>query len=188
MAGPNLPHGGSVIVEYSPVLEIANRVGRALIALDNPELTEAIRAETTVELAAVESAELGDLTGRAQQAVLLSREGASPAQVAAADQLLQEDPFGPAALREQLDEAEEVIAEYADDDSEEADTVLTGIRLTPLDPRRPARDLVEDLLTAINGCWLLHDEYAEDEDRDDEEESDDETAERHQHHSRDRLV
>jgi hypothetical protein len=273
VATPNLPHGGSVIVEYSPVLENAHRVGRALIALDNPELTEAIRAETTVELAAVEGAELGDLTARAQQAVLLSREGASPVQVAAADQLLQEDPFGPAALysdidptaaavaaahwlyaaaqavseasgyaptevireadniealphatptlvlelldnglspynavtglvrhamrvadgvlpdpaalREQLDEAEEVITEYADDDSEEADDVLTGIRLTPLDPRRPARDLLEDLLTGINGCWLLHDEYAEDEDRDDDEyESDDETAERHQHHSR----
>ncbi|MBV6703320.1 hypothetical protein [Kitasatospora aureofaciens] len=270
---PNLPQGGSVIVEYSPVLENAHRVGRALIALDNPELTEAIRAETTVELAAVEGAELGNLTGRAQQAVLLSREGASPVQVAAADQLLQEDPFGPAALysdidptaaavaaahwlyaaaeavseasgyaptevireadniealphatptlvlglleagvspydavtglvrhamrigdgelpdpaalREQLEEAEEVITEYADDDSEEADAVLTGIRLTPLDPRRPARDLLEDLLTAINGCWLLHAEYAEDEDRDDDqEESDDETAERHQHHSR----
>ncbi|MGC0319340.1 hypothetical protein [Kitasatospora acidiphila] len=273
VATPNLPHGGSVIVEYSPVLENANRVGRALIALDNPELTEAIRAETTVELAAVEGAELGNLTGRAQQAVLLSREGASPVQVAAADQLLQEDPFGPAplysdidptaaavaaahwlyaaaeavseasgyaptevireadniealphatptlvlelldagvspydavtglvrhamrigdgvlpdpaALREQLEEAEEVITEYADDDSEEADAVLTGIRLTPLDPRRPARDLLEDLLTAINGCWLLHEEYAEDEDRDDDEdEPDDETAERHQHHSR----
>ncbi|MEU7096438.1 hypothetical protein [Kitasatospora aureofaciens] len=269
---PNLPQGGSMIVEYSPVLENAHRVGRALIALDIPELTEAIRAETTVELAAVESAELGDLTGRAQQAVLLSREGASPAQVSAADRLLQEDPFGPAALysdidptaaavaaahwlyaaaeavseasgyaptevireadniealphatptlvlelldngvspydavtglvrhamrvadgvlpdpaavREQLDEDEEMIIEY-DDDSEEADDVLTGIRLTPLDPRRPAHDLLEDLLTGINGCWLLHQEYAEDEDRDDdEEESDDETAERHQHHSR----
>ncbi|MFF9667264.1 hypothetical protein ACF1FY_34975, partial [Streptomyces althioticus] len=231
---PNLPQGGSMIVEYSPVLENAHRVGRALIALDIPELTEAIRAETTVELAAVESAELGDLTGRAQQAVLLSREGASPAQVSAADRLLQEDPFGPAALysdidptaaavaaahwlyaaaeavseasgyaptevireadniealphatptlvlelldngvspydavtglvrhamrvadgvlpdpaavREQLDEDEEMIIEY-DDDSEEADDVLTGIRLTPLDPRRPARDLLEDLLT-----------------------------------------
>ncbi|CAM5571333.1 hypothetical protein ACIG0C_09625 [Kitasatospora aureofaciens] len=269
---PNLPQGGSMIVEYSPVLENAHRVGRALIALDIPDLTEAIRAETTVELAAVESAELGDLTGRAQQAVLLSREGASPAQVSAADRLLQEDPFGPAALysdidptaaavaaahwlyaaaeavseasgyaptevireadniealphatptlvlelldngvspydavtglvrhamrvadgvlpdpaavREQLDEDEEMIIEY-DDDSEEADDVLTGIRLTPLDPRRPAHDLLEDLLTGINGCWLLHQEYAEDEDRDDdEEESDDETAERHQHHSR----
>ncbi|KJK55495.1 hypothetical protein UK12_28280 [Saccharothrix sp. ST-888] len=273
VASPNLPHGGAMTVEYSPVLESANRVGRALLALDIPELTEAVHAETQAELAAVGSAELGDLTGRARQAVLLSREGASPVQVAAADRLLQEDPFGPAALysdidptaaavaaahwlyaaaeavseasgyaptevireadniealphatptlvlellddgvspydavtrlvrhamriadgvlpdpaalREQLDEAEEVITEYADDDSEEADDVLTGIRLTPLDPRRPARDLLEDLLTGINGCWLLHEEYAEDEDQDDdEEESDDETAQRHHHHSR----
>ncbi|MGC0318379.1 hypothetical protein [Kitasatospora acidiphila] len=78
LATPNNPQCGSVIVEYSPVLENANRVGRALIALDIPELTEAIRAETAVELAAIEGADLGDLTGRAQQAVLLSHEGASP--------------------------------------------------------------------------------------------------------------
>lgn len=96
----------------------------------------------------------------------------------------------PAAFREQLDEAEEMIAEYTDhdaDDAEEADAVLTGIRLTPLDPRRPARDLLEDLLTGIHGCWLIHDEYAEplpDEDAEDTEEPDDEAAERHQHHSR----
>lgn len=278
VAAPNLPHGGTMTVSYSPVLENAHRVGRALLALDLAELTQAVQAETAAELAAVEGAELGDLTGRAQQAVLLSREGASPVQVAAADRLLQEDPFGPAALysevdptaaavaaahwlqaaaeavaeasgyplaevvreadaiealphetptlvlelldagvspydtvtglvrhamkvadgvlpdpaafREQLDEAEEMIAEYTDhdaDDAEEADAVLTGIRLTPLDPRRPARDLLEDLLTGIHGCWLIHDEYAEplpDEDAEDTEEPDDEAAERHQHHSR----
>ncbi|WP_198042151.1 hypothetical protein [Kitasatospora azatica] len=269
MAEPNLPQGGSMVVQYSPLLENAHRVGRALVALDNPELTQAVNAETAAELAAVESAELGDLTGRAQQAVLLSREDASPAQVAAADRLLEEDPFGPAELfsdidptaaavaaahwlyaaaeavsevsgyaptevvaqadniealphhtptlvlellddgtspfdavtglvrhamrvadgmlpdpatfREQLDEAEEMIAEYTDD--AESDAVLTGIRLTPLDPRRPARDLLEDLLAGIRGCWLLHNEYAELDDED-EEESDDESAERHQHHSR----
>ncbi|MDH6580413.1 hypothetical protein [Kitasatospora sp. MAP5-34] len=44
----------------------------------------------------------------------------------------------PASFREQLDEAEETIAEYDDGDSEQ-DAVLPGIRLTPLDPRRPAR-------------------------------------------------
>jgi hypothetical protein len=35
------------------------------------------------------------------------------------------------------------------------------IRLTPLDPRRPARDLLEDLLSGIRGCRLLYVEYAE---------------------------
>jgi hypothetical protein len=29
------------------------------------------------------------------------------------------------------------------------------LRLTPLDPRRPAPDMLEDLLTAIDGCFLL---------------------------------
>ncbi|WP_329586928.1 hypothetical protein OG500_36980 [Kitasatospora sp. NBC_01250] len=283
---PNLPHGGTMTVSYSPVLENAHRIGRALLALELPELTDTIRDETAAELAAVESAELGDLTGRAQQAVLLSREGASPVQVAAADRLLEEDPFGPSALysevdptaaavaaahwlraaaeavseasgyeasevvreadtiealphetptlvlelldagfspydavtglvrhamkvadgvlpdpatfREQLDEAEEMVAQYSDDDGG-SEAVLSGIRLTPLDPRRPARDLLEDLLLGIHGCWLVHDEYAEsdedDEDADAEntegEQPDDaadqeqeEAAERHQHHSR----
>lgn len=78
VAEPNLPHGGTLTVSYSPVLENAHRVGRALAALAVPELTQAVGAETATELAAVESAELGDLTGRAQQAVLLSREDASP--------------------------------------------------------------------------------------------------------------
>lgn len=80
-----------------------------------------------------------------------------------------------------------MIAQYAGDDPQ-SNTVLTGIRLTPLDPRRPTRGLLEDLLAGIHG-WLLHDEYAEldDEDEDledDEEDSEAETAERHQHYSR----
>ncbi|MFJ8043653.1 hypothetical protein ACIRBX_24445 [Kitasatospora sp. NPDC096147] len=249
---PHLPHGGSITVSYSPLVENANRIGRALLALAVPELTEAVRADTAAELAAVEAAELGDLGGRAQQAVLLSREDASPVQVAAADRLLAENPFGPAALfsevdptaaavaavhwlaaaaeaagavsghlavdavreadtieslpyetptlvlelieagaspydvvtglvrhallvadgvlpdpaafREQLEEAEELLAAYAegaeeDEESDGADE--DGLRLTPLDPKRPALDLLEDLLTGIQGCWLLHDEYAE---------------------------
>lgn len=104
----------------------------------------------------------------------------------------------PATFREQLDEAEEMVAQYSDDDGG-SEAVLSGIRLTPLDPRRPARDLLEDLLLGIHGCWLVHDEYAEsdedDEDADAEntegEQPDDaadqeqeEAAERHQHHSR----
>lgn len=275
VSDPNLPQGGSMAVSYSPLLESAHRVSRALVALDNAGFTEAVRAEPAAELAAMEGAELGDLTGRAQQAVLLSREGASPVHVAVADRLLAEDPFGPAelfsdidptaaaiaaahwlyaaaetvseasgyepaevvreadniealahetptlvlelldsgvspydavtslvrhamrvadgvlpdpaAFREQLDEAEEMLAQYGD--TQESNTVLTGIRPTPLDPKRPARDLLEDLLAGIHGCWLLHDEYAalddEDEDlEDDEEDSEAETAERHQHYSR----
>ncbi|WP_405019952.1 hypothetical protein OHV05_26955 [Kitasatospora sp. NBC_00070] len=93
----------------------------------------------------------------------------------------------PEAFREQLEEAQELLAEYDDEDEE---MELAGLRITPLDPQRPARDLLEDLLAGIQGCWILHDEYAEpDEDEDegdglDEEDWDDEQAERHQDRSR----
>jgi hypothetical protein len=92
------PGGGSITISYSPLLESAHRVGRALVDLDNAELAETVRKETAAELASVESAELGALTGRAQQAALLSCEGASPVQVAAADRLFEVDPFGADAL------------------------------------------------------------------------------------------
>lgn len=36
------------------------------------------------------------------------------------------------------------------------------LRLTPLDPRRPAPDLLEDLLKGIDGCFLLWREYTDD--------------------------
>ncbi|MFJ2868833.1 hypothetical protein [Kitasatospora sp. NPDC087314] len=250
IARPNLPQGGMLAVSYSPVVESANRVGRALAALADKRLTETVLAEAATELAAVENAELGDLTARAQQAVLLSREDASPAQVASANLLFEQDPFGPAqlfsdidptaaavaaahwltaaaevasqasghdratvvleadtiealahetptlvlelidagaspydavtalvrhalhvadgllpdptALRDQIDDFEEALAEYPDEDEDgELDAEDTGLRLTPLDPKRPARDLLEDLLAGIHGCWLLHDEYAD---------------------------
>ncbi|MFB8201725.1 hypothetical protein [Kitasatospora purpeofusca] len=277
IAKPNLPSGGSMVVSYSPLIESANRVGRALHHLDNPDLTKAVLAEAATELAAVESSELGDLGGRAQQAVLLSREDASPVQVAAADRLLEQNPFGtaelfsavdptaaavaaahwlaaaaevtaeasgddpaqvvleadniealphetptlvlgliedgatpydvvtglvrhamhvangllpdPAGLREQLENLEDALTEYTDD--EEDDPEDTGLRLTPLDPRRPARDLLEDLLTGIHGCWLLHSEYDEldtDEDLRDAQDWDDEQAEEHQRRSRDHFA
>ncbi|MFB7674457.1 hypothetical protein ACFC26_23890 [Kitasatospora purpeofusca] len=277
IAKPNLPSGGSMVVSYSPLTESANRVGRALHELADPGLTAAVLAETATELAAVESAELGDLGGRAQQAVLLSREDASPVQVAAADHLLEQNPFGtaellsavdptaaavaaahwlaaaaqvtakasgddpaqvvleadnidalphetptlvlgliedgatpydvvtglvrhamhvadgllpdPAGLREQLENLEDALTEYTDD--EEVDPEDTGLRLTPLDPRRPARDLLEDLLTGIHGCWLLHSEYDDldtDEDLGDAQDWGDEQAEEQQRRSRDRFA
>ncbi|MCX4757125.1 hypothetical protein [Kitasatospora purpeofusca] len=95
----------------------------------------------------------------------------------------------PAGLREQLENLEDALTEYTDD--EEADPEDTGLRLTPLDPRRPARDLLEDLLTGIHGCWLLHSEYDEldtDEDLGDAQDWDDEQAEEHQRRSRDRFA
>ncbi|MFJ7275521.1 hypothetical protein [Kitasatospora sp. NPDC098663] len=241
IAKPHLPSGGSMTVSYSPLIESANRIGRA------------------------------------QQAVLLSREDASPVQVAAADHLLEQDPFGPAelfraidptaaavaaahwlaaaaevtadasghdpvhvvqeadniealphetptlilapiddgatpreavtglvrhalhitdgllpdpaALRDQIDDTQETLAELGDDAPDLADIEL---RLTPLDPRRPGRDLLEDLLAGIHGCWLLYTEY-DDLDTDDNldgdaEDWDDEQAEQHQQRGRERFA
>ncbi|MFJ7244395.1 hypothetical protein ACIQWA_07060 [Kitasatospora sp. NPDC098652] len=270
---PNLPRDGMLDVEYSPLAESAHRAGRALHALDNADLTDSVLAETATELAAVESAELGDLTGRARQAVLLSREGASPVQVAAANRLLEQNPFGPAALsteidptaaavaaahwlaaaaevaaeasghsptavlfeadniealphetptlvlqllkagaspydavtglvrhalhiadgllpdpaglREQLEDIDDALAQHTGPDTDPEDT---GLRLTPLDPKRPAPDLLEDLLAGIHGCWLLHEEYDrlddEDDFGDDEDRDDDEQAGQQQDRSR----
>nr|BEK69075.1 hypothetical protein KPHV_63020 [Kitasatospora purpeofusca] len=263
---PNLPQDGMLDVSYSPLVESAHRAGRALHTLDNADLTTAVLAETATELAAVENAELGDLTGRARQAVLLSREGASPVQVAAADHLLEQDPFGPAALfseidptaaavaaahwlaaaaevtaeatghspttllleaddiealphetptlvlglldagtspydavtglvrhalhvadgllpdpaglREQLEDLDDELTEHAGPDADPEDT---GLRLTPLDPKRPAPDLLEDLLAGIRGCWLLHEEYDE---LDDEDDLDDENRDDAEHTGR----
>ncbi|WAL74643.1 hypothetical protein OU787_26010 [Kitasatospora sp. YST-16] len=278
IAEPHLPHGGAMMVSYSALVESAHRVGRALHDLDDEALVKAVLAEAAFELAAVENAELGDLTSRAQQAVLLSREDASPVQVAAADRLLQQDPFGPAelfsavdptaaavaaahwlaaaaevaaessgehptqvvleadnieslphetptlvlgliedgatpheavtklvrhamhitdgllldpvALRDQLEDFEETVAEHTGEDDPDLDDV--AVRLTPLDPKRPARDLLEDLLAGIHGCWLLHSDSGEDDEDDedlgDAEDWDDEQAEEHQRRSHERFA
>jgi hypothetical protein len=244
---PNLPdEHGSLIVNYDPVEERAHRVGRCLHDAADPDLIIAVIAEVEAELAAVQQAELGDLSGRSVQAVQLTRQDASPVQVAAADRILNDNPLGgdelflqfdptsacvaaahwlqaaadvveavsgiaasnvvveadnvealpyatPTAVLElmergmsptaavislirdaisvasgeipDVDELRDMI-EDADDDAEPdgpevaAEGVRT-IRLTTLDPRRPARDMLEDLLFGIRGCWLLYQEYAE---------------------------
>jgi hypothetical protein len=42
---------------------------------------------------------------------------------------------------------------------EAREELISSIRATPLDPAGPALDLLEDLLTAIHGCWLIFCEY-----------------------------
>jgi hypothetical protein len=64
------------------------------------------------------------------------------------------------ALSEAIDEARDLADQYADKDSETRAEIMS-LRLTPLDPRRPAPDLLEDLLLGIRGCWLLYGEYAD---------------------------
>ncbi|MCP3803971.1 hypothetical protein NLX83_32350 [Allokutzneria sp. A3M-2-11 16] len=242
---PNLPEDGMLLESYSPVIESAHRVGRELHGISDLGLTEQLVTEVEAELAAIEAAERGDLTGRARQAVRLTRADASPLQVAAADALLQQDPLGSAALFSEVDAtaasvaaahwlqvAAEIAAEMAEtaptevvieaDDLEPlaVDTptlvlerlangesprqVVTDLvgdamavadgripdveglmvllvqagedlsgddedfeatvpdRITPLDPVRPAHDLLEDLLDGIRGCWLLYRAYEDD--------------------------
>jgi hypothetical protein len=71
---PGLPQDdGYMIQSYVSVEEAAHRVGRALHALGDTTLTEHVVADVEAELAAVEHAERGGLSGRARQAVLLAR-------------------------------------------------------------------------------------------------------------------
>lgn len=94
----------------------------------------------------------------------------------------------PGAFREQLDDVEQTLARSSDDGLDLEDVLL---RLTPLDPKRPARDLLEDLLTGIHACWLLHseyDDYAGEDDTDDAQDWDDAQAEQHDNRSRERFA
>jgi hypothetical protein len=244
---PELPERGMVRESLVTVTGWAHRVGRALHEIGDAGLADAVAREVEGELSAIERAELGDLTGRAVQAVVLSREDVSPVQVAAADALLRDRPFGDDRLFTEVDPASAAVAAAhwlqaaadvaasvseldpvyvvaAADDIEAlahetptvvlelmaegaspreavtalirdallvaeglvpdaeglvqavedalvqterlreeeglVEAVLAGIRATPLDPARPALDLLEDLLTGIHGCWLIYDEYA----------------------------
>jgi len=246
---PNLPSDGSIIQSYIAVEENAHRVGRALHAIGDTALTDEVVADVEAELAAVEQAERGELTGRAQQAFQLTRADASPLQIAAADALFRTDPLGREELFTTVDptaasvaaahwlyaaaqvageaagvdptlvvaEADNITAlpvrtptivlECLDDDqsprevvlgliaeamlvadghipdlpgllervaaieeqaeaygdrAEEIREALTPDRLTPLDPSRPAQDLLEDLIAGIHGCLLLYREHAYD--------------------------
>jgi hypothetical protein len=255
--GPNLPdESGVLIVSYSLVEESAHRLGRVLHRLADAGLVDAVVADLEVEIDAVTRAELGDLSGRAVQAVPLDRLDVSPVQVAAADELLRADPLGAQLLAVAVDPAAACVAaahwlaaaavvaadaagnepgevfmeaddiqpvsievptlmveRILDEDlsprevvldllrsavaagegkiadlpgvlaqrgrveelvgrlpGERRDEVLAKepVRATLLDPRRPARDLLEHLLDGIASCHLFYDEYADDENADDE--------------------
>ncbi|KAB8183921.1 hypothetical protein FH608_048690 [Nonomuraea phyllanthi] len=260
LTNPNLPSDSYMIQSYIQVEEAAHQVGRALHALNAAELTTRVTIDVGAELAAIEQAELGNLTERARQAVTLTREDASPLQVAQASNLLHDNPFGPEALFTEIDPAAAAIAaahwldaaatvtaestglpatqivaeadniealphetptlvlelmadgatprqavmplirnalrvaegEIPDitalqqritaaeqlldkrrEDQSEPNLDALDLRITPLDPARPALDLLEDLLSGIRGCWLLYaedaTEFDEAEDLDDEE-------------------
>jgi hypothetical protein len=237
---PNLPDDdGMLLVSYEPIAEAAHGIGRSLHEHATPNVAIAVLTDVETELAAVERAELGDLTGRAQQAVTLSREDVSPVQVAAADQLFAQYTLGtddlflhydPTAacvaaahwltaaaevvedlsgipapdVLERADRIEALpyttptlVIEMVTDGRTPTDAVMTlileamlvadgqlspqsaavddvtdavqrgafaPIRLTTIDPKRPARDLLEDLLAGIRGCRLLYEAEAADDD------------------------
>ncbi|MFC9894707.1 hypothetical protein ACFVMC_13545 [Nocardia sp. NPDC127579] len=107
---PHLPTDHGLVISYSGIVESAHRVGRALHVIGDDQLTATIVAEVDREQRAIENAELGDLSGRARQAVELSRPDVSPAQVQAADELLRADPLGSAELFTELDPASASVA------------------------------------------------------------------------------
>ncbi|NJP98596.1 hypothetical protein HCN51_55830 [Nonomuraea sp. FMUSA5-5] len=90
--------------------QAALAVARTLRKLDTCELTTSVTTDVGAELAAIEQAERGDLAERAQQAVALSREDASPLQISQADRLLYDDPFGGQALFTEVDPTAAAIA------------------------------------------------------------------------------
>ncbi|MFC8044543.1 hypothetical protein [Nocardia sp. NPDC057353] len=109
--GPNLPDDdGLMAVSYSVVEEAAHRIGRVAHLIGDAELIELLAAEVRTEQAAIEAAELGDLSGRARQAVELSRADISPVQVFAADALLHTDPLGSIDLFTDIDPAAAAVA------------------------------------------------------------------------------
>jgi hypothetical protein len=111
VANPNLPdENGSLVVDYSPVTESAHRLGRALHGIGDEAFTAAVLTDVAAEIDAIERAELGDLSGRAAQAVQLSRTSASPAQVAAADALLRSEPLGGIELFTAVDPTSAAVA------------------------------------------------------------------------------
>lgn len=263
---PNVPENGMIVQSYVWVEESAHQVGRLLYEIADQQLRDQVVADAEAELAAIEAAERGELSGRARQAVQLTREDASPVQVAGADALLVEEPLGCARLFNEVDptaasvaaahwlqSAADVTAEVADTDPTivvtEADDIealavrtpslvlellnagepphkvvtsliseamaaaeghipnVSGLveqlveaeqqarqygdrgdeirqalmpdHLSPLDPSRPAQDLLEDLLDGVRGCRLLYGEYAEMPDADElGDEADDERYER----------
>lgn len=228
---PNLADGSGVLfVSYSTVEESAHRLGRVLARFGDAALVEAVAADVQLEIDAVMRAELGDLSGRAVQAVALDRLDVSPVQVAAADELLRADPLGAQLLSAAVDpaagcvaaahwlaaaavvaadasgntpggvfaEADDiqpvsvdvptlVVEQIVDaavpprevvlgllrtavaagngevaDPGDGRDEALAGarVRAAMVNPRRPARDLLEHLLDGIASCRLLYEEYA----------------------------
>jgi hypothetical protein len=107
---PNRPEGSVLKRSAEPHVEYAHEVGRRLVAIGSAGVTRAVVTEVAEDLAALENALLGDLSGRARQAVELSRLDVSPLQVVAADRLLAEVPLGGERLFTEVDPTAAAVA------------------------------------------------------------------------------
>jgi hypothetical protein len=91
---PNRAANGQLRVEPDWVVQRGHEVGRTLVEIGSAGVRRAVTDDVIDELASVDRALLGDLEGRAAQAVELTRLDALPVQVAVADSLLREAPSG----------------------------------------------------------------------------------------------
>ncbi|SDJ25282.1 hypothetical protein [Nonomuraea jiangxiensis] len=135
----------------------AHAVARILHVLDTSQLTTQVTTDVAAELAAIEQAERGDLSERAQQAVVLSREDASPLQISQADGLLHQNPFGSQPLFTEVDPTAAAIAAahwfYAAVTITAQHTGLHPIQVVAVaeQPDKPlAIESLTDITTAIN--------------------------------------
>lgn len=110
LRSPHQPRAGLLFREGDPLLECANDAGRRLAVVGSAGVTRAVIADVTEEMDGVERAVRGDLSGRARQAVELSRLDASPLQILAADKLLHEVPLGSERLFTEVDSTAAAVA------------------------------------------------------------------------------
>ncbi|WP_211762932.1 hypothetical protein [Kutzneria sp. CA-103260] len=107
---PNLPVGNQIRICESAVMESAHRVGRTLHRIADGRVTDQAVADVEAEVAAMRQAALGDLTGRANQAVVLTRLDPQPQQVAAAHAYFEQVPMGPPELYTKIDATSASVA------------------------------------------------------------------------------
>jgi hypothetical protein len=110
MRRPNVPRAGLLRVDEHPVVECAHAVGRILQKVGSAGASRAVTADVEDEIAAVGNADRGDLAGRAQQAVMLTRLVPSPEQISVADRLLHDAPMGSPRLYTDVDSAAASVA------------------------------------------------------------------------------
>jgi hypothetical protein len=110
MREPHLPVGNQMRVCDSDVLEAGHMVGRTLHRIADAAVTEQAVADVEAEIDALRRAALGDLSGRANQAVVLTRSDPQPHQVAAAHAYFEKDPIGPPELYTKIDATSAAVA------------------------------------------------------------------------------